>query len=42
MTDDAGFGVARTFGGVIPTPALDRIAQNGLRYIARLSGNYDR
>jgi hypothetical protein len=21
MTDDAGYGVARTFGGVIPTPA---------------------
>ena len=32
MTDDAGFGVASTFGGVIPTPALDRIANNGLRY----------
>jgi len=32
MTDDAGYGVASTFGGVIPTPALDRIAQNGLRY----------
>ena len=32
MTDDAGYGVASTFGGVIPTPALDRIAANGLRY----------
>jgi arylsulfatase A-like enzyme len=32
MTDDAGYGVASTFGGVIPTPALDRIANNGLRY----------
>src|SRR4029077_19642100 len=32
MTEDAGFGVSRTFGGVIPPPALDRIAQNGLRY----------
>jgi arylsulfatase len=32
ITDDAGFGVAGTFGGVIPTPALDRIANNGLRY----------
>ena len=28
----SGFGVPSTFGGVIPTPALDRIAQNGLRY----------
>jgi arylsulfatase A-like enzyme len=32
MTDDTGFGVTTTFGGVIPTPTLDRIAANGLRY----------
>ena len=32
MTDDAGYGVSSTFGGVIPTPALDRIAKTGLRY----------
>ncbi len=32
MTDDSGYGVPSTFGGVIPTPALDRIANNGLRY----------
>src|SRR5271165_4439568 len=32
MTDDTGFGVPSTFGGVIPTPALDRIAAMGLRY----------
>jgi arylsulfatase len=32
MTDDAGFGIPSTFGGVIPTPTLDRVAQNGLRY----------
>ncbi len=32
MTDDAGYGVSSTFGGVIPTPVLDRIAQMGLRY----------
>jgi len=32
MTDDSGFGVPSTFGGVIPTPSLDRIARNGLRY----------
>ncbi len=32
MTDDCGFGSPSTFGGVIPTPALDRIATNGLRY----------
>jgi hypothetical protein len=32
MTDDSGFGVPSTFGGVIPTPNLDRIAKNGLRY----------
>jgi arylsulfatase len=32
MTDDQGYGVSGTFGGVIPTPALDRIANSGLRY----------
>jgi arylsulfatase A-like enzyme len=32
ITDDAGFGVPSTFGGVIPTPTMDRLAQNGLRY----------
>ena len=32
ITDDAGFGVPSTFGGVIPTPTMDRIAQEGLRY----------
>src|SRR5512139_4164128 len=32
MTDDSGFGAPSTFGGVIPTPALDRIAKSGLRY----------
>jgi arylsulfatase A-like enzyme len=31
MTDDQGYGVSGTFGGVIPTPALDRIAKAGLR-----------
>ena len=30
MTDDTGFGVSGTFGGVIPSPTLDRIAANGL------------
>ncbi len=33
MTDDQGFGVPGTFGGVIPTPSLDRIAKAGLRYV---------
>ena len=32
ITDDAGFGVPSTFGGVIPTPSMDRIANAGLRY----------
>src|ERR1700751_3863567 len=32
MTDDVGFGAPGTFGGVVPTPALDRIAKTGLRY----------
>src|SRR6266536_5642628 len=32
MTDDAGYGVSSTFGGVIPTPTMDRVAKAGLRY----------
>jgi arylsulfatase len=32
MTDDVGFGAPSTFGGVIPTPALERLAKTGLRY----------
>src|SRR5512136_1378518 len=32
MIDDSGFGAPGTFGGVIPTPALDRVAAGGLRY----------
>ena len=32
MTDDQGYGVCSTFGGVVPTPAMDRIAKTGLRY----------
>src|SRR5882672_8022143 len=32
MTDDQGYGVSGTFGGVIPTPAMDRVANAGLRY----------
>ena len=32
LTDDVGFAAPSTFGGVIPTPTLDRIASMGLRY----------
>src|SRR5213593_295120 len=32
LTDDQGYGVSSTFGGVIPTPSVDRIAKAGLRY----------
>lgn len=32
MTDDVGFATASTFGGPIPTPALDRLAARGLKY----------
>jgi arylsulfatase len=32
MTDDQGFGAPSTFGGVIPTPTMDRIARDGMRY----------
>ncbi len=32
LTDDVGFGASGTFGGPIPTPNLDRLAANGLKY----------
>ncbi|MFO0916422.1 MAG: arylsulfatase [Pirellulales bacterium] len=32
LIDDCGFGQMGTFGGGIPTPAMDRVAKNGLRY----------
>ena len=32
MTDDQGFGAPSTFGGVVPTPAMDRIANQGVRF----------
>jgi arylsulfatase A-like enzyme len=32
MTDDQGYGVSGTFGGVVPTPTMDRVAKAGLRY----------
>ena len=32
ITDDAGFGMPSTFGGVIPQPTMDRLAKEGLRY----------
>jgi len=32
MTDDSGYGVSSAFGGVIPMPALERVAKAGLRY----------
>jgi arylsulfatase len=32
LTDDVGFGASSTFGGPIPTPTMDKLAANGLRY----------
>ena len=32
LLDDEGFGAAGTFGGPIPTPHLDRLASDGLKY----------
>ena len=32
LLDDVGFGQVSTFGGLIPTPSLDRLASEGLRY----------
>ncbi len=32
LLDDVGFGMASTFGGPVPTPNVDRLAKNGLKY----------
>jgi len=32
LIDDLGFGHPSTFGGPIPTPALDQLAREGVRY----------
>jgi arylsulfatase A-like enzyme len=32
LLDDVGFGAVSTFGGLIETPNLDQLADNGLRY----------
>src|SRR5436190_1203202 len=32
LLDDVGYGAASTFGGLIPTPTFDSLANNGLRY----------
>src|SRR5947209_18028158 len=32
LTDDVGFGASSPFGGPIPTPTMDRLAKEGLRY----------
>jgi len=32
LIDDVGFGAAEPFGGPVPMPALDRLADAGLRY----------
>lgn len=32
LLDDVGFGMAGTFGGPVPTPSLDKLAANGLKY----------
>jgi arylsulfatase len=32
LIDDAGFGQFSTFGGAVPSPTMDRLAAEGLRY----------
>jgi hypothetical protein len=32
MLDDVGFGQFSTFGGGVPSPTMDRLAAEGLRY----------
>ncbi len=32
LLDDVGFGMCQTFGGPVPTPNMDKLANNGLKY----------
>jgi arylsulfatase len=32
LLDDVGFGMCSTFGGPVPTPHMDKLAKNGLKY----------
>ena len=32
MTDDVGFGASSTFGGPVPTPTFQKVADNGIKY----------
>jgi arylsulfatase len=32
LTDDVGYGASSTFGGPVPTPTMDRLAAQGLRF----------
>jgi len=32
LLDDVGFGMASTFGGPVPTPYMEKLAANGLKY----------
>ncbi|MCY2967904.1 MAG: arylsulfatase, partial [Planctomycetota bacterium] len=32
LLDDVGFGMTSTFGGPVPTPHIDRLAKNGIKY----------
>jgi arylsulfatase len=32
LLDDVGFGMAGSFGGTVPTPNVERLAKNGLKY----------
>lgn len=32
LLDDVGFGMCSTFGGPVPTPAMEKLANNGLKY----------
>jgi arylsulfatase len=32
LLDDVGFGMCSTFGGPVPTPRMEQLANNGLKY----------
>jgi hypothetical protein len=40
MTGDQGYGITSTLGGVIPTPAMDRVAKVGPQVAQRRRADF--
>ena len=41
LLDDTGFAQIESFGGLVETPRIDRLAENGLRYTYSLAETFD-